>query len=93
MIMKCRTWAEWEKLYDEKGPEHALGMSPGGAAARLGVTRQRVHQLIREDLLDAVRIRDCSLGIRGFVMYVTEASLRRLIESRKKDLTIRKHVA
>lgn len=93
MITKYRNWEAWEKAYEEKGAEEVLGMSPGGVAGRLGVSRQRVHQMIQADLLDAVKIEDRSLGFRGFVMYVTEASVRRLIESRKKDLTRRQEVA
>lgn len=93
MIIKCKNWEAWEKLYTEKGAEQVLGMSPGGVAARLGVSRQRVHQMIEEGVLDEVRIRDRTLGIRGVVIYVTEGSVRREIERRKKSLTSSKRVA
>ena len=45
---------QWAKaLVDEKDVN---GDSPGGAAARLGVSRQYVHKLIDQGELDAVRV-------------------------------------
>lgn len=45
---------QWAKaLVDEKDVN---GDSPGGVAARLGVSRQYVHKLIDADTLDAIRV-------------------------------------
>lgn len=52
-------WREMELLQWAKAlvdGKDVNGDSPGGAAARLGVTRQYVHKLIDEDELDAVRV-------------------------------------
>ena len=49
--MELLTWAK--ALVDGKDVN---GDSPGGAAARLGCTRQYVHKLIDQGELDAVRV-------------------------------------
>lgn len=83
MITECKDWKAWERLADRVGLENALGMSPGGVAGRLGLTRQRVHQMIKEGCLDAVKVKDREMGYA--VVYVTEASVRKEIEKRKKS--------
>jgi hypothetical protein len=52
-------WREMELLAWAKAlveDKDVNGDSPGGAAARLGVTRQYIHKLIDQDELDAVRV-------------------------------------
>lgn len=46
----------WNKLTAESEAYRAklLGLSPGGAAAELGISRQAVHKAIRRGDLDAV---------------------------------------
>lgn len=82
MITKCKNWEEWDKLYDEKGKDEVLGMSPGGVAGRLGVSRQRVFQLVQEGRLDEIKIWDDDQGF--WVVYIPEVSVRKEIERRKK---------
>lgn len=84
VITECKDWKAWEKLAEKKEMDEVLGMSPGGVAGRLGVSRQRVHQMIDEGCLDAVKVKDRGMGYA--VVYVTEASVRREIERRKKVL-------
>lgn len=49
--MELMKWAK--ALVDGKDVN---GDSPGGAAARLGVSRQYIHKLIDDDVLDAIRV-------------------------------------
>lgn len=84
VITECKDWKAWEELAEKKEMDEVLGMSPGGVAGRLGVSRQRVHKMIDEGRLDAVKVKDRSMGYA--VVYVTEASVRREIERRKKTV-------
>ena len=60
-----------------------LGWSPGGAATQAGVSRQRIHQLIRLGKLDVVEVRDG----RQLVMYmIPDASLRSWMRDRDRHL-------
>jgi excisionase family DNA binding protein len=52
-------WREMELLAWAKAlteGKDVNGDSPGGAAARLGVTRQYIHKLIDQNELDAIRV-------------------------------------
>ena len=49
--MEVLAWAK--ALVDEKDVN---GDSPGGVAARLGVSRQYIHKLIDQGELDAIRV-------------------------------------
>jgi hypothetical protein len=60
---------------------HLGGPSPGGAAAELGLTRQRIHQLVNEGKLDMIRLRDRPRA-RPHVWMITEASLTRFRKSK-----------
>jgi hypothetical protein len=67
-VMKAEKQTTWRfDSVDEFGayvrdhPE-ALGISPGGAAARLGVGRQRVYDLIKAGKLRAWFVYDCQAG-------------------------------
>src|SRR5690606_34859940 len=76
LCAKLGSQDNWNQLRDDLG-----GPSPGGAAAELGVSRQRVHQLIEEGKLDVVELRETKWS-RPHVIMVTETSLRRWRASR-----------
>lgn len=59
---------------------HLDGYSPGGVCQLLGVSRQRVHQLVDADKLDAYRIHD-RLGNLAAII-ITDESLSRLAAER-----------
>jgi hypothetical protein len=82
----CRlTFPEWSKIF-ESLPENERdewdGVSPGGAAGQLGVSRQRIHQLLTQGKLNAVELIDEDGTFRAFT--VTAASIRRYQESDRK---------
>ena len=58
--------------------------SPGGAASTLGVSRQRVYQLIEEDQLESVTTGD------GYVMLDYDEVIRRRDRMRKLDAVKRR---
>jgi hypothetical protein len=57
------------------------GPTPSAAAQTLEVSRQRVHQLIAEEALDAVQITGPNGAVS--VTYVTQASLNRYLATRR----------
>jgi hypothetical protein len=57
------------------------GPSPGGAACELGVSRQRIHQLLKEGKLDAIYLRD-HLGAVPNVVMITSTSIKRFLASK-----------
>jgi len=92
MITKYRSFEMWEKAYDRLGFEKVMGMSPGGAAGRLGISRQAVYDLVRRDKLEMVKVKKKD-QVRYSEIYVTEESLKREIERRvKKSLTAKQEV-
>ena len=79
-------WREMELLAWAKAlteDKDVNGDSPGGAAARLGVTRQYVHKLISEDELDAIRVVKKGGGL--VAICVNERKLK-LLESARSAL-------
>jgi excisionase family DNA binding protein len=74
--MELLAWAK--ALVDDKDVN---GDSPGGAAARLGCTRQYVHKLIDEGELDAIRVVKKGGGL--VAICVNEKKLKLLVEARK----------
>lgn len=81
MATKKMQLKDWQALTAESELHRAklLGWSPGGAAARAGVSRQRIHQLIRAGRLDAVEVRDG----RSLVMYmIPDDSLEAWLQER-----------
>lgn len=83
MITKYSNWESWEKAYDRLGFERVMGMSPGGAAGRLGISRQAVYDLVRRDKLELVKVKKKN-QVRYSEIYITEESLKREIEIREK---------
>lgn len=80
--MTTDEWAEKIAPLSDKEREEWIGPSPGGAAGDLGVTRQRIHQLLCEGKLDGIEIADHR--DRGVAVFVTTASIRRYQESDRK---------
>jgi hypothetical protein len=56
MPLKRMQVSTWEKLTADGIPEDLRGLSPGGAASELGITRQGVHDAIRRGALDAYAV-------------------------------------
>jgi len=83
--VKRLTFDEWaEALYTapetEKGKWN--GLSPGGAAGALRVSRQRVHQLLTQGKLDGLELVDDRGNWGAFL--VTDASIQRYLASDRK---------
>jgi hypothetical protein len=60
-VKKFGSMREFNAYWDDH-PEVADTVSPGGAAARLGVGRQRVYDLIAAGKLRAWLVYDCEVG-------------------------------
>lgn len=56
-MKKFRTMAEWVTWCNDH-PEWARAVSPGGAANRLGISRQAIMRAIGENRIEAARIKD-----------------------------------
>lgn len=59
--------AEFRRYWEQFAAEHEGTISPGGAAAALGVTRQMVHKLIAQGKLRAVVYCDRPGGKAGYI--------------------------
>ena len=75
-MKKFRTMAEWVTWCNDH-PEWARAVSPGGAANRLGISRQAIMRAIGENRIEAARIRDSlfrsdwmipSFAVRGYAV-------------------------
>lgn len=79
-----REFAEWARTSDDPLFEvcAGIGPSPGGAAAELEVSRQRVHQMIKEGKLDAVFVWEAGRDSQATQIYVTDQSIRRVKRAR-----------
>jgi hypothetical protein len=63
MAMRRLTFEQWGELLATSHGQPSeysrwMGSSPGGAAADLGVTRQRIWQLLKEGKLDLLMLAD-----------------------------------
>jgi len=61
MAWKNMTVRQWQDLLERTPDDQkadVIGLSPGGAAALLNVTRQAVHNAIDRGLMSATRVRD-----------------------------------
>lgn len=81
------SWTDWEKAYaavinEGKSVGDLRGYSPAGAAEELGVSRQRIHQLVQQDRLDQLVIRDKNGTICA--TFVTENSVAAYQRSSRK---------
>lgn len=82
MALRKIAFNRWEKLVSESDRQRAelLGWSPGGAAAEVGISRQAIHQAIREGRLDAVIVTHEDGRLRMFM--IPDASLKAFAEKR-----------
>ena len=83
------------KLIESYGADHAElgGMSPGGAAAQLGITRQAVHLAINRGYLDAWRVSGSGAVqmiciTNGAMKRYKRSPVRAMMKFRKDQLTI-----
>jgi hypothetical protein len=60
-VMKFNSSDEF-RAYVDSGHSEAIGYSPGGAASRLGVSRQRVYEMVKQGHLRAWFVYDCEVG-------------------------------
>jgi hypothetical protein len=60
-VKKFGSMREFEAYWQDH-PEVTDSVSPGGAASRLGVSRQRVYDMIKQGHLRAWMIYDCEVG-------------------------------
>lgn len=75
MSTKQFTFGEWVKALRKSSlSDNLFGVTPRAAAERLGVSSQRVHQLIQEERLDVIRVNDAN-G-HPAILLITEASLQ-----------------
>lgn len=87
MATRTLTWSQWLKLV----ARHSLGDGFANVAGQpvpdvceaLGVTKQRVHQLIDSGALDTLQVTN-SAG-RVAITLVTDASLERYLAQRVPD--------
>jgi len=79
---RFRNVREWTKALDVEDRSKLLGPSPGGAADKLGFSREHIYRLIRSHKLDAVKIGRG--GGRRNVVYITEESIERFNQERER---------
>jgi hypothetical protein len=59
-MKKFRTMAEWVTWCTDH-PEWLASVSPGGAASRLGISRQAIMQAINENRIEAARLTETNV--------------------------------
>ena len=88
MAVRRMTYDEWgDAIAQTHGkPEYheLMGSSPGGAAMSLGVSRQRIHQLIDAGKLDVICLSDKPKA-KPTSYLVTDASVSRLLSTRRME--------
>jgi hypothetical protein len=84
-MLRKMSYDQWaEHLSQTHGrPDYSswMGCSPGWAAEDLGVTRQRIWQMVREGKLDMLMMGDGD-GTKPSCWIITEASLARYKKSK-----------
>lgn len=55
-VMTMREWTETIHLAPAEQKAEVIGVSPGGAANMLGISRQAIHNAIHRDTLDATKV-------------------------------------
>lgn len=78
MIREFRSFKEYREAQDPDWDNNLNGPSPGGAAAELETSRQRIHYLIKNGYLDAVYIYD---GRELRAIIVTNASIKNFLQN------------
>lgn len=70
------------RAQDQAKRERLFGDSPGTVAERLGVTRQRVHQLCQEDRLHSIQVTSDNSDEIRFVV-ILEHSVKEELDRRQ----------
>jgi len=87
MATRTLKYTEWLKLVTRSSLgdqfSHVSGFPPADVAKRLGVSRERVSQLVREGTLDTLSITTAAGAVA--LTLVTEYSLERYIGERVPD--------
>lgn len=86
MATRTLTWTHWLKLMADPDPKvrsHVSGYPAVEIAARLGVNRSRVYQLLEQDVLDTVTV--TTRDGKPSLTLVTEASYERYLADRVPD--------
>lgn len=71
-----------ERADDPAVNQFTRGVSPGAAAEILGVSRQRVHKLLDDGLIDGVRILDARGNLAAILISLD--SLRKRVRDRRR---------
>jgi hypothetical protein len=82
--MSLNEWAEAVHAHRAKPSLGRFqGYSPGGAASELGVSRPRIHQLLKHNRLDLLLLyQDDDPNQKPCVWLVTDASIKRYRKSK-----------
>jgi len=87
MATRTLSYTQWFKLVMEQalgdGFTHVSGYPPADVAHKLGVSRERVGQLIREGTLDTLAV--TTRAGKVALTLVTEASVERYLAERVPD--------
>lgn len=87
MATRTLTWSQWLKLVArhslDNGFANVAGYPVADVCERLGVTKQRVHQLIEAGALDTLQVTNAAGKVA--VILVTDASLERYLLKRVPD--------
>ena len=84
--MTMREWGEHLANTRAKPSDYSryMGLSPGGAAAALGYTRQRIWQFCKEGKLDMILLAD-EADSKVSAWIITDASIERLRKSKPME--------
>lgn len=79
MSMRTMTFAQWEKhcVTHYGDPSQCGGVSPGGVAAELELSRQAIHKAMDRGDLDGWRVVRSALDRTTLMILITEASISR----------------
>jgi len=87
MATRKLNFTDWLRLVrrhaTDNGFQNVAGYPVVETASRLGITKQRVHQLLEADVLDSLAI-TTKAGTTA-VLLVTEASIERYLNKRVPD--------
>ena len=83
--MTYQAWREaLDAAYGKRAFHEYIGPSPGGAAGELGISRQRIHQLVDSGKLDMIKLSHAPDGEITAYM-ITDASIDRLRSTRAME--------
>ena len=87
MATRTLGFSQWLKLVArhalDSGFANVAGFPPTDVAVKLGVSKQRVHQLIAEESLDTIEVTNAAGAV--CITLVTEASYERYLAKRVPD--------